>query len=194
MGGPPGPFNNADIWVMNADGSDQVNLTAEAGDAGSMESPTWSPRQADGSHRIAYSRQLLADGYMRGRIWSMRADGADKRALTVDGPQLDADPAWSPDGRSIVFIRTGGEAMGDLWIMGATGGAARQLMARDPVFDQRSPAWSPDGRFIAFTSNHELGENNRWDYQIYTVTADGSTIVRRTEGHEKLNPTWVVRP
>jgi dipeptidyl aminopeptidase/acylaminoacyl peptidase len=137
---------------------------------------------------------VLVDGYMRGRIYSMRADGADKRALTADGGQLDTDPAWSPDGQSIVFVRTGGEAMGDLWIMGATGSAARQLMAQDPAFEQRSPTWSPDGRFIAFTSNHELGENNRWDYQIYTVTADGSTIVRRTEGHEKLNPTWIVRP
>jgi Tol biopolymer transport system component len=158
-----------------------------------MDAPTWSPRQADGTYRIAYSRQLLVGGFLTGAIHTMRADGTDKRAATAVGAQLDDEPSWSPDGQTIVFVRTGGEAMGDLWIVSPAGIGARQLMASDPSFEQRSPAWSPDGRFVAFTSNHELGENNRWDYQIYTVTADGRTIVRRTEGVEKESPAWVAR-
>jgi Tol biopolymer transport system component len=67
-------------------------------------------------------------------------------------------------------------------------------MTADPADAQRSPAWSPDGRLIAFTSNHEVGTDGRYAYQLYTVRADGTRIVRRTSaGTAKENPAWIVR-
>ena len=192
-GGPPGIFNTADIWTMNADGTGATNLTP-ASDGTTAESPTWSPRQPDGGYRIAYSEQRMSGGYLVGNIVSIRADGSDKRTVTAGGMYLESHPAWSPDGSAIVFIRTGGTAFGDLWIVNMLTGADRQLIANDPEGEQRTPSWSPDGSLIAFTSNHEPTIDNRYSYQLYTVTATGTGLVRRTpQGTEKENPAWILR-
>ena len=192
-GGPPGPFNPSRIWIMNADGSGRARLTSDD-EAGTWEAaPTWSPRLADGAFRIAYSRQRLRDGYGVGRIASVRADGAEPRFLTADGAQLDDEPSWSPDGATIAFTRTGGEASGDVWLVAADGSGARPLMAADPEGAQRGPAWSPDGSMLAFASNHDL-QGNFYTWQIFTVRADGTGLVRRThDAAEKRNPAWLRR-
>jgi dipeptidyl aminopeptidase/acylaminoacyl peptidase len=185
-----------DVWVVNADGTNARNLTADL--PGEQRAPTWSPRLADGSVRVAFAHVTRGPAYLRGQIYSVRDDGSDARAVTpLDDARLDDAPAWSPDGRSILFVRTGGEHMGDLWLVDANGANARALMAAsvEPPFEQRSPAWSPDGLLIAFTSSHEIIGNRSGDWQIYTVRADGSDLVRRTSTPtDKLNPAWLVRP
>jgi Tol biopolymer transport system component len=177
--------------VINVDGTGEANLTGEAGDAGSQQSPAWSPD----SRRIAYAHETRGeDGYMRARIISMSADGTDKQPITAATVSYDDQPAWSPNGQAILFVRTGGEHSGDLWLASAAGGNERAFMAADPAGAQRTPAWAPDGKLIAFASSHEI-VNNRWgDYQIYTVRADGTGIVRRTsDGTDKQNPAWIRR-
>jgi Tol biopolymer transport system component len=194
QGATPGRFNPTRIWVMNADGSGQKNLTEDSGEDSWQETPTWSPRQSDGSYRIAYSHQTMSGEYVVGRIYSIRHDGGARRAETTGGEYLEREPAWSPDGSAIVFVRTGGTAFGDLWRVDAGGGNERQFMAVDPADDQRSPTWSPDGQYLAFTSKHEPSADNRWSYQIYTVRADGSGLTRRTHyGIDKENPAWIRR-
>ena len=190
-GGPPGPFNPSRIWVMNADGSGKASLTTGA--AGWQESPTWSPRQPDGSYRIAYSQQSQSGPYIVAHIASMRADGSDVRPVTAAGERLDDAPAWSPDGQTIAFVRTGGEIAGDVWLAQATGGNERPLMAADPAGAQRAPAWSPDGTMIAFASNHDL-QGSFYTWQIFTVRVDGTQLTRRTDDPaEKQNPAWIRR-
>jgi dipeptidyl aminopeptidase/acylaminoacyl peptidase len=194
QGATPGQFNPTRIWVMNADGSGQTNLTGNSAPGSWQESPTWSPRQPDGSVRIAYSHQSKSGEYVVGQIYSVLADGTDLRAVTAGGPYLETEPAWAPDGGTIVFVRTGGTAHGDLWSVNSGGGGERQLIGVDPADDQRSPAWSPDGRYIAFTSKHEPTADNRWSYQIYTVRGDGTELTRRTHsGIDKENPAWIRR-
>lgn len=189
-GGPPGPFNPSRIWVMDADGNVMKQVTD--GD-GWQESPTWSPMQPGGGHRIAYSHKRLAGGYVTGTIRSVRADGSDVRQVTATVGQLDDEPSWSPDGTRILFVRTGGEAGGDLWLANAAGGGERPLMAADPAGAQRSPAWSPDGLFVAFASSHDIDPDG-YGWQIYTVRADGTGLVRRTFSRtEKGNPAWMGR-
>jgi hypothetical protein len=196
-GGPPGIFNPADIYVMDVDGSNVARLTTGVKNVDSYESPTWSPRQADGSYRLAFAHATRAeDGVMRANIVSIRADGDDAKQVTVAGDQTDAEPTWSPDGQTIAFIRTGGEAGGDLWLVNATGGGERALMtaAIEPSGAQRAPSWSPDGRRIAFASDHEI-ISNYIAWQIYTVRVDGTHLVRQTSGTaEKGNPAWIHRP
>jgi dipeptidyl aminopeptidase/acylaminoacyl peptidase len=194
-GGPPGIFNRADIWVVNADGTGTTNVTAENAPLTSAEWPTWSPRQADGSYRIAYSLQSKPGEYLVGRIMSVRADGSDKVAMTLAGSQLDNQPAWSPDGAFIVFVRIGGTAAGDLWMFRTVDRVERQLMTNDPADDQRSPSWSPDGSLIAFASKHEPGIDGNYAYQLYTVSPIGTGLLRRTSsGIDKENPVWIPRP
>lgn len=106
------------IYVMRTDGSEATLALT-----GGVGRPAWAP---DAS-RIAFS---LDDD-----IWTMRPDGSDQRRVTerggITGPLMDArDPAWSPDGRWIVFAGDVDEGRGTaygLFVVAATGGPERLL-------------------------------------------------------------------
>lgn len=83
---------NSDIYAMDADGSNQVNLTNEPN---VDTSPAWSP---DGT-KIAFARYVYGVGE---NIYVMNADGSNVTQLTFNSAQYDVafrDPAWSPDGK-----------------------------------------------------------------------------------------------
>jgi Tol biopolymer transport system component/imidazolonepropionase-like amidohydrolase len=63
-------------------------------------------------------------------------------------------PAISPDGGQVAFA-----ALGDLWMMPVSGGAARRLMTDSAV--ETEPAWSPDGASLAYSSDRG-GSMNVW--------------------------------
>jgi Tol biopolymer transport system component len=122
-------YATAEIWVMNADGSDQVRLAAG-------HSPAWSP---DGE-KIAFLRTRLVDprsGHYSSAIWLMNADGSNPTRLTTEGelpdPPLDRGARlhlWSPDGRKIAFQRDG-----DVWVMDADG-SGQENLTNSPVQDR----------------------------------------------------------
>lgn len=174
---------SADIWVVNIDGSNAVNLTADQ--PGSKRTPAWSPQLGAGGYRIAYG--LEAGGF--GHLWTMAADGSDKRPVTSNPEHFDTEPAWSPDGGTLVFQRTGAATFGDLYLVSSTGGAGRALMPRNALAHaQLAPAWSPDGRLIAFASKHSDGEH----YEIWTVWSDGTRLARRSSGFgNHSDPAWI---
>jgi Tol biopolymer transport system component len=121
-----------------------------------------------------------------GDIFLMDRNGANVVQLTT-APQLDDQPAWSPDGLRVAFrsYRAGRE--GDIWVMNAAGGNLTNLTP-DPlpgISDERTPAWSPDGRRIAFASNQ--GGN----MDIWTMAADGSDQLQLTVAPEfETEPVW----
>ena len=95
------------------------------------------------------------------------------------------DSAWSPDGKTIVFVSniTG---RNNLWLVPAGGGWPTQLT----VSDQRQtyPAWSPDGRWIAYQSDYDGDE--QWD--IFLVSPKTGQVVNVTKTREisEEHPTW----
>jgi Tol biopolymer transport system component len=172
--------SDADIWVMNADGSGAINLTGGMGFT-DQHSADWSADLVDGS-RIAF-----VDGdFFGGRIVTMRPDGSDVRQVTAGAPWTDSEPAWSPDGATLVFIREGpGTAGADLWLVDASGANPRALLSL--AVTQANPAWSRDLGLIAFSSIHAPGSL----YDVYTVTESGGALTHRTSGAAyAVHPAW----
>ena len=121
---PGGPASTRDILVVDADGSNPVNLTAANGGAGAEDSdPSWSP---DGS-KIAFT----SDRGGGAEIWVMGSGGGNPTTLTSANGR-DEQPAFSPDGTRIVFTaRRGGST--DLYTMNADGSAQTRLTDDAPL-------------------------------------------------------------
>jgi Tol biopolymer transport system component len=121
-----------ELYVMNADGTDIVQLTHnDVFDS----APAFSP---DGT-KIAFESARDSGDPLALDIYVMNADGSDVRRLTTD-PAHDEGPIFSPDGTKIAFasLRSGQE---DIWVMNADGSDQRQL-TDDPARDE-SPDWQP---------------------------------------------------
>ena len=95
------------------------------------------------------------------------------------------DSAWSPDGKSVVFVANiTGRA--NLWLVPAEGGWPTQLTVSDQR--QMHPAWSPDGKWIAYQSDYDGDE--QWD--IFFVSPKTGQVVNVTKTREisEEHPTW----
>jgi Tol biopolymer transport system component len=129
-------------------------------------------------------------------IYVMRSDGTELQKIT-SGNFFEVDPAWSPDGRSIVFASTRccatAHSSGDyaLFVINPDGSGLRQL-THDTSSDW-APAWSPDGSRIAYLAvppnvSHPPAERL---WQIWVVNADGSDAHPLTNDHRYDNAvTW----
>lgn len=117
---------NQELWIMNADGSNPVQLTF--GD-GNFAYPSWSP---DGS-RIAFS------GIQGGsqEIFTIKPDGTDLRQLT-NNTEVDADPCWSPSGTKIAF-HSGRDGNFEIYTMNING--TNQTNITNSLGDDRAPSW-----------------------------------------------------
>jgi Tol biopolymer transport system component len=154
---------DGDIWAMNPDGSNGVDLTNTPSTA--ENSPAWS---ADGA-QIAYVRATTRRGYYGEPytdIWIMNADGSGQRQV-VPAPydpnvcgagallfahQLGA-PAWSPDGSKLVFANfrrcwyDTEYSDTDLYTVNPDGTGQALL-----TLNGSAPRWSPDGTKIGYTA------------------------------------------
>lgn len=115
------------VWVMDADGSDQTQLTFDPLDKDQL--PDWSP---DGA-KVAYAACLATCD-----IWVMDADGSDQH-VAIGGPTDDFGPAWSPEGTRIAFARFDDRTV---YVANADGSEEHAL---HPLRQQAVPGWQPRG-------------------------------------------------
>ncbi|MFN0178031.1 MAG: TolB family protein [Gemmatimonadales bacterium] len=116
-----------DLWVMNHDGTNQVQLTNTPGVA--ELDPQWS----ESGGRIVYSWHDGTDF----EIVTARADGSNPVVLTNNAVG-DRQPDWSSDGKRIVFSRLVAGA-GDVFVMNADGTGEINL-TNHPAFDRHPTA------------------------------------------------------
>ena len=153
---------NYEIYVMNADGSNQTRLTKSSADD---RHPQWSP---DGE-RIAFGSY---DGE-ESSVWTMNADGTDQARLAVG-----YSPRWSPDGNHIAF-HLNVWAPGDcfLAVMNTDGSNIKGFVNLSEIGNNYpSLEWSPDGEKIAFDAG------GGFSIHIYLVNANGSDLRNLTNG------------
>lgn len=141
---------DAEIWVMDADGSDARSLGVRGVE------PAWSP----GGTRIVFAQREGEFG-----IATVRADGSDLRVLTRT--LEDGAPAWSRKG-VIAFARFS-DAGQSLMAMTPKGSSVRTLVGRCSC---DNPDFAPDGRRLVYQAGR--------DPEVWVASSSGKQRLRLT--------------
>jgi TolB protein len=134
---PSNVSGNRDIWIMNADGTNPKQLTANAG--GNLQ-PHASP---DGRYIVFSSNRAKRDAF---NIWRMDIDGGNPIQLTYGSGEV--RPICTPDGHWVVYSQGGPDTSGEaktVWKVTIDGGKAVPLISTPAD----GPDISPDGNLIA---------------------------------------------
>jgi gamma-glutamyltranspeptidase len=131
--------------------------------------PAWSAAGTEMALSILDQIHILPRDSSRARVLVEWPADARRR--------VERDPAWSPDGRSIVFAADAGDGY-DLFLVDAAGGKPRRLTSL--AGDERWPSWTRDNR-IVFAARPD----GRWDlYRLGTAPSSG-----QSDAPERLTET-----
>ncbi|MGB7922289.1 MAG: protein kinase [Pyrinomonadaceae bacterium] len=160
---------NPDLWVMDADGTNQKQLTA---DSSSNTFPAVSP---DGRYVVFISERTGIPA-----LWRMNIDGSNLKQL---GDTKSYAPQISPDSRWIVY---GGFDSGKwvLWKISIDGGQPVRLLDQDA----EAPAISPDGKMLAYSY---LDEQANWQHRIAVIPFEGGPPIKTFDIAQTAG--WTVR-
>ena len=166
-----------DIFLLSADGTSDVNLTANV----AYDSwPAWSP---DGTQLAFESNR---DDLYHTEVYVLTLSSGSVARLTADTSHEDAQPAWSPLGNRIAFVSDRDSAGFDIDLMDVNGSNVVRLTT-DSGNDVQ-PAWSPDGSRIAFASDRS---SPRGIGDIYVMDTTGAGVVNLTQNAASdLAPAW----
>jgi len=144
------------LYVMPARGGEPIRLTDLHN---GVSAPRWSP---DGT-RLAFIA----------RVGGWQEPEAEEEKGKSRPPRIITTLKYKFNGEGFIYDRRA-----HVFVVGATGGAARQLTEGD--WDQSDPVWSPDGRSIAFASARHDERDHDDAGDIWLVSADGGTPRRLT--------------
>jgi len=145
------PFNSQawQIWRINANGALPTQLKEGV-----------RPRISPNGKQVLYCAQDLKSE--KWKIWVMNTDGTSETQLTTGTESDELYPAWSSDGKMIVYASdigkdSNGKRNFDIWVMHADGSTRTQLTTNGST--DLLPAYSTDGMYIYFLSNRGFN----WD-------------------------------
>jgi Tol biopolymer transport system component len=176
---------NPEIYLMNADGTNQRRLTYFDGD-------DWQAAWSPDSTKIVFARGLngnwdiyvmdVSDGGIQG-------DASLRRLTDNDTP--DGFPSWSPDGTHILFSsrRDGNK---EIYIMDPDG-SNQQRLTNNSV-DDSFPRWSPDGTRIVFVTATVYSGIHSTDLAIMHADGTHMHLLTRTPMVEEASPCWRPAP
>jgi Tol biopolymer transport system component len=166
---------------------------------GNQQTPSWS---SDGA-RLAFAQFDPGDPASRQQIFETDATGSEPRPVTTDcRPPACLDesgPAYSVDGRQMVFVRWAGPLGGPptssvVAIRDLTTGAVTELESTGTPYAEAfidHPRWSPDATHISFTRVLIDADAASTDSRIWLVNADGNGLRALTEpGFEAGDAEW----
>ncbi len=173
---------NAEIYVMDPDGSETTRLTTNASNE---FCPDWSPdgmkiafeSDRDDPHPVSCFPNCVS------KLYVMNANGSgERRLMDVRGPE--GHPDWSPDGRSITFqADRDGDGKNEIHVVSVESGEVRLVLGDG--FDNTAPDWSPDGQEIALNSDRHGG------LDIFAIRADGTGLRNVVDtGTNDYFPDW----
>jgi Tol biopolymer transport system component len=165
-----------DVFVLNVDdvlknGGKPKNITnsPEAID----DDPDWSPK----GEKIVFTSHAVTDNptnSVTAEIYVIDLDGTGKPERLTNNTEEERAPAWSPDGKRIVFsCRRGGPDF-EICVMNADG--TGQVQLTDNNVPDLTASWSPDGKRIVF--HRRAG--GRGQFQLFLMNADGTGEVQLT--------------
>jgi len=159
----------AQIWTVNADGSNVVQLTYSNT---YKIAPSWSP---DGKEMVFIMPQNpTSPSDPQPEIGIMNSDGTNERILTtlnrvnVDNTGAFCEtanhanaPNWSSVANRIVFWSGIENHYGQVWVINSDGTGNKQLTEDCTHRNSDDPSWSPDGKKILFSTGRS-GKNELW--------------------------------
>lgn len=150
---------NAEIYIMNADGTGSTRVTNDPQADGR---PSFTP---DGQALVFHSARTAG----KQQIWAVNVDGSALTQLTRDS--VNSSPTVSPDGQTIAYVSTRNKD-GDIWLMNRDGSNQRQF-TRSPQQRESEPRFLRDGTLAYLV---ERRENNRTVQQVMRADlATGAT-------------------
>jgi len=149
------------IWVMESDGSNATQLTANAGRANIL------PRSSPDGRYIVFISERSGTAH----LWRMDIDGSNPKQLTSSSE----DYLWfgfdcTPDSRWVVYTRIG--AGGGFWKVSMQGGQPVRLDTSGAAY---YPAISPDGKMLAYHYERSSAGGDG----VEVISLDGKTPIKR---------------
>jgi Tol biopolymer transport system component len=178
-----------DIWIMNADGSEQKPLTKDP------NTVDWFPRFSPSGSTVLFCRsksgwvsETEAEVNTKWDLWTIKADGADEKKVADDAVW----GTWRPSGDEIVFARES-----KVFTKILSTGVEKEIFDAAVKFKKstfaQQPELSPNGKFLAMTlrgTTRQTGIFNL-ETQVWTTTGagceiswfpDNKAVIRMNEG------------